>query len=301
MQQNSISGLFLFFHILNDSIMESENQVNHLKPINIREVFYQKSPHLARLMPGFVFSLIHRIMRLDFLNGFITRYGHLTGMDFVQASVKDFEITEEIFGSENIPLSGSYIFAANHPLGGFDALLLMQYVHGKLGKVKFLVNDVLMGITPLQPLFVPVNHHGSNSRDAALVMKETYLSGRQILIFPSGLASRKVKGKIADMTWQKHFISKAIEYRRDVIPVFISGRNSDFFYFVATWRKRLGIKWNLEMFLLPNETFRHRKKKIQLIFGSPLPYTTFDKSKTHLQWAEYVKNTVYKLPEQYKS
>jgi putative hemolysin len=281
--------------------MESENQANQLKPINIREVFYQKSPHLARLMPGFVFALIHRIMRLDFLNGFITRYGHLTGMDFVHASVKDFEISEEILGSENIPASGSYIFAANHPLGGFDALLLMQYVHGKLGKLKFLVNDVLMEISPLKPLFVPVNHHGSNSRDAAQVMKETYLSGEQILIFPSGLASRKIKGKIEDLTWQKHFISKATEYHRDVIPVFISGRNSDFFYFVATWRKRLGIKWNLEMFLLPDETYRHRKKKIRLIFGKPVSHTTFDKSKSHLQWAEFVKNIVYELPKRYDS
>jgi putative hemolysin len=281
--------------------MESENQVNRLKPINIREVFHQKSPHLARIMPGFVFTLIHRIMRLDFLNGFITRYGHLTGMDFVDASVKDFEISEEILGSENIPASGSYIFAANHPLGGFDALLLMQYVYGKLGKLKFLVNDVLMEISPLKPLFVPVNHHGSNSREAALVMKETYLSGEQILIFPSGLASRKIKGNIEDLTWQKHFISKAIEYHRDVIPVFISGRNSNFFYFVATWRKRLKIKWNLEMFLLPDETYRHRKKKIRLIFGNPVSYTTFDKSKSHLQWAEFVKNAVCELPKQYES
>jgi 1-acyl-sn-glycerol-3-phosphate acyltransferase len=281
--------------------MESENQANHLKPIDIREVFHQKSPHLARLMPGFVFTLIHRIMRLDFLNGFITRYGHLTGMDFVDASVRDFEISEEIFGSENIPASGSYIFAANHPLGGFDALLLMQYVHGKLGKLKFLVNDVLMGVTPLQPLFVPVNHHGSNSRDAARVMMETYLSGEQILIFPSGLASRKSHGKIADLTWQKHFISKAIEYQRNVIPVFISGRNSNFFYLVANWRKRLGIKWNLEMFLLPDETYRHRKKKIRLIFGDPIPFTSFDKSKSHLEWAEFVKNRVYELPKQYES
>jgi putative hemolysin len=281
--------------------MESENQVNGLKPINIREIFTQKSPRLARLIPGFVFSLIHRIMRLDFMNGFIVRYGHLKGMDFVHASVKDFEVSEEVLGSENIPSSGSFIFAANHPLGGFDALLLMKYVYGKLGKLKFLVNDVLMSISPLRPLFVPVNHHGSNSREAAQVMKETYLSGEQILIFPSGLASRKINGKVKDLTWQKHFISKAIEYKRDVIPVFISGRNSNLFYLVANWRKRLGIKWNLEMFLLPDETYRHRKKKIRFIFGKPIPYATFDKSKSHLQWAEFVKNTVYELPKQYKS
>jgi putative hemolysin len=146
---------------------------------------------------------------------------------------------------------------------------------------------------------VPVNHHGTNSREAALIMKETYQSGQQILIFPSGLASRKIGGRVTDLDWQKHFISKAVEYRRDVIPVHISGRNSNRFYMVAKWRKILGIQWNLEMFLLPDETYRHRKKKIRLIFGSPIPWSTFDKSRTQLQWADYVKEMVYDLPVLY--
>jgi len=210
--------------------------------------------------------------------------------------VKDFEITEEVFGEENIPASGSYIFAGNHPLGGFDSLLLMKNVYQRLGDFKFLVNDVLMNVPPLQPLFVPVNHHGSNSRESALLLKETYLTGKQILIFPSGLASRKIMGRVTDLEWQKHFISKALEYKRDVIPVFISGRNSNRFYFVAKWRKLLGISWNLEMFLLPDETFHHRKQTIRLYFGKPIPYTTFDRSRSHLAWAAWVKERVYELP-----
>jgi putative hemolysin len=276
--------------------MEPENQSDILKPINIREIFAEKNPGLARMLPGFIFSMIHRVMRLDFVNLLIVRYGHMKGMDFVNASIREFEVEEEIFGDENIPHTGSYIFAANHPLGGFDALLLMKEVYQRLGKFKFLVNDVLMNIQPLEPLFVPVNHHGSNSREAALIMRETYLSGEQILIFPSGLASRKIKGKVEDLQWQKHIISKAIEYQRDVIPVFISGRNSNRFYWLAKWRKILGIKWNLEMFLLPDETYRHRRKKISLYFGKPIPPATYGKSKTHLQWAEYVKGKVYELP-----
>ena len=281
--------------------MDAESPHAEFKPIVIREIFKEKNPGLARMIPGFVYRIIHRIMRLDFMNGFIIRYGHLTGMDFVSASVKDFEITEEVYGAGNIPSQGSYIFAANHPLGGFDALLLMENVYKILGDLRFLVNDVLMNIPPLQPLFVPVNHHGSNSREAALLLKEAYVSGKQILIFPSGLASRKVRGEITDLEWQKHFITKAVEYHRDVIPVFISGRNSNRFYFVAKWRKKLGISWNLEMFLLPDETYRHRKQNIKLYFGEPLPWTTFDRSRSHQEWADYVKQLVYKLPSSYCS
>ncbi len=276
--------------------MQSEESRTNFKPIDIREVFREKSPSLARWIPGFVFRFIHRVMRLDFINSFIVKYGHLKGMDFVMASVSDFEITEEVIGAENIPSAGRFIFASNHPLGGFDALLLMMNVHKRLGEFRFLVNDVLMNIPPLKPLFLPVNHHGSNSREAALELQETYRSEKQILIFPSGLASRKMKGVVEDLEWQKHFISKSIEYQRDVIPVFISGRNTNHFYFIAKWRKRLKIKWNLEMFLLPDETYRHRKMAVKLWFGKPIPYTVFDKTKTHRQWADYVKSKVYELP-----
>jgi 1-acyl-sn-glycerol-3-phosphate acyltransferase len=276
--------------------MESESLPVQFKPINIREVFYGKNPGFARMIPGFAYRFIHHIMRLDFINGFITRYGNLTGMDFVNASVKDFGVTEEIIGGENIPSSGSYIFAGNHPLGGFDSLLLMENVYKRLGRFKFIVNDVLMNIPPLKPIFLPVNHHGSNSREVARVMKETFESGEQILIFPSGLASRKIKGEIKDLKWQKHFITKAIEYKRDVIPVFISGKNSNRFYLVAKFRTLFKISWNLEMFLLPDETYRHREKKIKLYFGKPISYKTFDKSRTHLEWADFVKEKVYELP-----
>ena len=275
---------------------QANGQKPGLKPIDIRELFREKNPAMARFIPGFVYRMIRRIMRLDFMNGFIVKYGHLEGIEFVEASVKDFEITEEVHGAENIPLAGSYIFAANHPLGGFDSLLLMENVYKRLGPFRLLVNDVLMKITPLRPLFVPVNHHGSNSREAARILQEAYQTGQQILIFPSGLASRRVKGKVADLAWQKHFITKAVEFKRDVIPVFISGSNSNRFYWLAKWRTKLGISWNLEMFLLPDETYRHRKKKIELWFGKPIPWTTFDRSRNHMEWAAWVREVVYTLP-----
>jgi 1-acyl-sn-glycerol-3-phosphate acyltransferase len=277
-------------------IMPSESSSVKFKPIDIKEVFWEKDPALARYFPDFVFKLIHRVMRLDFINSFIIKYGHLTGMDFINASIKDFEIVEEVLGGENIPESGSFIFAGNHPLGGFDSMLLMENVYKRLGDFKFLANDVMMNVPPLHSLVVPVNHHGSNSRETALLLQKTYRSGQQILIFPSGLASRRIRGKVVDLDWHKHFISKSIEYKRDVIPVFISGRNSHRFYNVARWRTFLGITWNLEMFLLPDETYRHRKKKIQLYFGKPIPYTTFDRSHSHQEWADWVKARVYELP-----
>jgi len=274
----------------------AEKDSQKFKPIDIKEVFLQKSPRLAKVIPGFVYSYISRILQLEFINDFLERNGHLKGIDFVDQVVYEFNVKEHIFGYENIPDSGRFIFASNHPLGGFDGMLLMKYVSQKLGKLKFLANDILMTIPNLSDMFVPVNKHGGHSREVARALIDTYNSDQQILVFPSGLASRKIKGQIMDLEWKKHFISKSIKHKRDVIPVFINGRNSNRFYLAAKFRKFFRIKWNLEMFFLPDETIKHRNTDIPIYFGKPVPYTTFDKSKTHKEWAVWVKDKVYNLP-----
>ena len=270
---------------------------NTFKPINVRELFEKKNPVLARIMPGFVYRYITRILHLDFFNDFLKRNGQLKGIPFINQSVIEFNIREKINGFENIPDSGRYIFASNHPLGGFDALLLMRCVDKRLGKLKFLTNDILMGIPSLRPMFIPINKHGSNSREAAEILNVTYDSDEQILIFPAGLASRKIKGQIIDLEWKKHFIAKSIKHKRDIIPVFIGGRNTERFYRLANLRNFLHIKWNIEMFFLPDELMKHRNSEVPVYFGKPIPFQTFDKSKTHQEWAEWVKEQVYVLPK----
>lgn len=275
-----------------------EKESNAFKPINIREIFKTKSPVLSKFMPGFIYNYIDAVLHIDFFNDFIQRNGHLKGIPFIEKAVSEFNIKEKIYGVENIPESGRFIFASNHPLGGFDALLLMRCVDKKLGKLKFLSNDILMGIPSLRPMFIPINKHGSNSRESASLLNNTYDSDEQILIFPSGLASRKIKGKIVDLEWKKHFITKSIQHQRDVIPVFIGGQNSKRFYRIANFRKRLHLKWNIEMFYLPDELMKHRNSVVPVYFGKPIPYQTFNKSKSHQEWAEWVREQAYKIPGQ---
>ena len=288
----------IFYLIATNFQNVDETIINTFKPINIKEIFIKKNPGLARIMPGFAFNYIHRLLHIDFINDFILRNGHLKGIDFVDQGVTEFNVKEHIYGFENIPETGRFIFASNHPLGGFDSLLLMKYVNKKLGKLMFLSNDVLMGIPSLSYMFIPVNKHGNNSREVAKALDIAYDSDDQIVIFPSGLASRRIKGRIMDLPWKKHFITKSVQYRRDVVPVFIGGRNSNRFYIVANIRKFLHLNWNIEMFLLPDELMRQKNADIPVYFGKPIPYQTFNKSKTHQEWADWVKEQVYKLPNQ---
>ncbi len=274
--------------------MDNSNPVQVIKPIVLKDLIAEKNPSLAHKLPGFIYRIFNRILHIREVNEIISKYGHLSGIPFVEAVIRYFDIKCIYKGIESLPKEGRYIFASNHPLGGFDGLLLITGVTKHLGKSLFLVRDELTKIAPLKELFIPINKFGSQHRSATLI-NEAYISDSQILIFPAGLASRKIKGQIFDLEWQKHFIQKSIGYHRDVIPVHIEGKNSDFFYWLANFRKFTGIKTNIEMFLLPDELFKHRGKTFTITFGRPIDWQTFDHSKTPAEWADFVKRVVYKL------
>lgn len=267
------------------------------KFIVIREVIAKKNPKLLKWLPGFVLSYIERIVHEDDINEVMCNIGHLDGLEFVDALItQELKVNVELKGVENIPLEGGAVFASNHPLGGLDGIAFMHAL-GKYRKdIKFLVNDILMNIKNLGPLFIPINKHGGQAREAMRVIDETYDSDQAMLVFPAGLVSRKRKnGVIKDLEWKKSFISKAKKYKKDVIPVYIDGHNSDFFYNLARFRKNIGIAANVEMFYLADEMFAQRGKKVTIVIGKPISYTHFDNTKTEQEWAEEFKEIVYAM------
>ncbi len=265
--------------------------------INIRDIFKEKNPKLAPFIPGFIYSWLSRILHLDFVNYFLDKHGDKRGIEFALASLEEFNITLELKGEENLPGNGRFIFVSNHPLGGFDGMILITILAKKYQNLKVLVNDILMNIQNMDDIFVPINKHGKQSFEAVREIEEIFRSDHQVLTFPSGLVSRKKNGIIRDPEWKKNFISKSVKHKRDVVPVFVSGRCTNFFYRLARLRKLLGIKANLEMFFLPDETYRHKNEKITVIIGKPLSWEIFDKRHSYSEWARRVQDYVYTLPE----
>lgn len=265
------------------------------KFIDIKKVIGKKNPDLLRWMPGFVLSYIKRIVHENDINEVMAKHGHLQGLDFVDALVGEFGAEVSLIGAENIPLSGPVIFASNHPLGGLDGIVLMHVLGKYRQDLKFLVNDILLNIPNFEGLFVPVNKHGGHGKQGLEVIESTYASKDAVLIFPAGLVSRKQEGGIRDLEWKKSFISKAKKYHRDVVPVFMEGQNSSFFYGLANIRKKIGIKANIEMFYLADEMFGQKNKKISVHIGKPISYQYFDDSKSDRYWAEVVKSKVYEF------
>jgi len=269
--------------------------VMEVQEVNIRKVFKSKNPKLARWIPGFVFRYLEKVLCQETTNEILRKHHDKNGLDFVHANIKDFNVNIIVKGDENLPKEGRFIFAANHPLGGFDGLVILSVISRYYKSYKFLVNDILMNLNNLKELFIPVNKHGRQDQEAAEELDRTFKSDTQMLTFPAGLVSRKIKGQIIDLPWQKNFITKAKQYQRDVVPVHISGNNTKFFYRLASFRKALGIKANIEMLYLVDETYKHRNKTLTVTFGKPIPWQTFDKSKRPIVWAKWVKDKVYEL------
>ncbi len=270
----------------------------NFKPIVLRELFMDKNPSLARWIPGFVYRFLSRILRIDFMNyPILYEHGYKKNVAFARASIEAFNVTLDVKGRENLPPEGRFIFVSNHPLGGFDGMMIISELCRTYSDLKVLVNDLLMNVRNMDGIFVPINKHGSQAMDNVRRINAIFESDQQVMSFPAGLVSRRSRGVIRDGEWEKSIITKARQTKRDVIPIHVTGRNSNFFYNLANLRKFLGIKTNLEMFFLPNESYKHRNKHFTITFGKPIPFETFDNRYTPLEWAQLVKEYVYSLAE----
>jgi putative hemolysin len=262
--------------------------------IDIERVIASKSPRLLKMIPGFLIRYLKRVIHQDTLNESLRRLRDIEGLEFVNTILKEFNVKVVVIGESNLLLADRFVAVSNHPLGGLDGMALMQAV-GKIRQdIVVPSNDFLLLLPNLRPLFIPVNKHGSNAGNIA-VFDETFSSDKSVLYFPAGLCSRKIKGKIIDLEWKKTFLSKARKFNRDIVPVHISGRNSNFFYNLANLRKWLGMKANIEMLYLVDEMFRQDNKDIVITFGKPIPVSTFDKRMNDNKWAARIREHVYKL------
>jgi putative hemolysin len=266
-----------------------------VKFFDVDAVLKEKNPGLYKLLPGFIVNYIKKKIHQDFINKGLYVHRNKFHLEFNQAALEWMGAEVEWSGEMNIPVSGGVIICSNHPLGGLDGMALIKAVSSRRSDIRFLVNDILTKLENFRTLFVPVNKVGGNTKEALRVIDEIYSGSEAVLVFPAGLVSRKQQGKILDLEWKKSFIAKSIENKKSLVPAYIEGRNSSFFYNLSLWRKRFGIKANIEMILLPDEMVKQKGKKIKIRFGKEIPYEVFDKSKSNNEWAQLMKRFVYEM------
>ena len=245
--------------------------------INVDQVLRARLPRHYRYIPRFAVRWLERTICQDQLNAILQKMAGKDSVNAADAALEEMGITIVEEGLENLR-EGRFMFVSNHPLGGLDGLALISLLGNRYQhNIKFMVNDLLMAVEPLRGVFLPVNKYGSQSRATAIQIEKALQSDNQFITFPAGLCSRmQPDGSIADLTWQKAAVIHAVNYQRDIVPVFFDAQNSRFFYRFAKWRKKLGIKFNIELIFLPKEMIKQCGSTLRVIIGEPIPWTSLD-------------------------
>ncbi len=278
--------------------MEENEEKKRPLEINIGEVLRQRLPRYSRMIPRCVVRSLERTVCQDELNRLLRENFPRRGADFCRGVLDDLGVTVRFHNTGNLPPKEHkrVLFVSNHPLGGLDGMALIDFVRDYYGvEPRFIVNDLLTAIEPLSDTFIPVNKHGSQSRQAIEALDEAFASDVPLLMFPAGLVSRRgKKGVVADLEWQKMFVTKARRYARDIIPLHFYGENSSFFYKFAKFRRRLGLKFNIEMIYLPREVFRSRGKTFDVVVGEPVSHASLGDMSPRDK-AQQIRQQVYAL------
>lgn len=269
------------------------------KTIDIDKILKSKMGNKAKFVPSFAISWLKRIVHEDEVNKFLWESRNLSGTEWLTECVRYLQMTIELVGEENLPGKNDgklYTFVSNHPLGGQDGVALGSIIGQHYdGKFRYLVNDLLLNLPGLKPVSIGINKTGRQSRDFPRMVEAGFRSDNHMLMFPAGLNSRKRKdGSIHDLPWKKTFISKSIEYHRDVVPIHFGGQNSERFYRIAKFSDKY-LPFNLAMLFLVDEMYKNVGKTFRIAIGKPIPWQTFDKSKTPAEWAQYVEEMIYEL------
>lgn len=269
------------------------------KTIDIEKILRAKAGSKARFVPRLLVRWLEHIVHQDEVNRFLWQSRDLKGTPWLEECVRYLDMTLDIVGRENLPDPADgrlYTFVSNHPLGGEDGVALGAIIGRHYdGRFRYLVNDLLMNLPGLAPLCIPINKTGQQSRNFPAMVEAGFHSDNHMLMFPAGLCSRKQHGVVRDLPWKKTFITKSVETHRDVVPIHFGGHNSERFYRLANICKALGLKVNIAMLFLVDEMYRNTHKTFRIAIGKPIPWQTFDKSKTPYEWAQWVQNEVYKL------
>ena len=245
-------------------------------------------------VPGFVIRWLQRLVHENFINGYLSK--GLVGVPFCEGVVNHLGVTLHVEGLENLPDEGRYTFVSNHPLGGIDGVAIGSVIGQHYDdRFRYLVNDLLMNLPGLAPLCIPINTTTKKSRSFPQIVEEGFKGDHHILMFPAGLCSRRRNGVIHDLPWKKTFITKSVETQRDVVPLYFEGRNSNFFYRLSNISDRYVKKINIAMLFLVDEMYKNRGQTFRIKIGKPIPWQTFDHTKTAAEWAQVVEDEVYKL------
>jgi len=268
------------------------------KFVDVEKVIASKNKRLLKWTPRFLLRYLKRIIHEKDINGFLVANKDKKNAEWCTAGVEFMKMTHVVKNIEKIPKKGKIVIAMNHPLGGMDAIVLVHALKDHRPDLKFIVNDLLMNLENMTEMFVGVDKIGKNRKSVRVQIEDLFKSESAVCIFPAGLVSRKSKGEVKDLLWKKTFVTYSKKFDRTIVPLYIDGKLSNFFYRLSRLRKFLGIKANIEMLYLSNEMFKNRNTHMQFVVGDSISPEYLKNNTNDRELAKEIKEKVYELRNQ---
>ena len=170
-----------------------------------------------------------------------------------------------------IPARGPLLVASNHPHGALDGLLLASIVGRKRSDVRVLTNHLLSRIPDLSELCFFVDPFGgptscARSQVGLRAARLWLRNGGALVVFPSGEVAhrRGPSGTRIDSPWRSTIGRLVLTTGAQVIPAFIDGANTRWFYVAGR------VHPALRTALLARELLNKRGKAVTVRLGVPV-------------------------------
>ncbi|WP_422082255.1 GNAT family N-acyltransferase [Ulvibacterium sp.] len=246
--------------------------------------------------------ILTKVTRISSINRTYDAYKHLSGPEFLDALLShyqiDFEIPEDDF--KRLPKDGAYITISNHPLGGFDGILLLKLMLQQRSDFKIIANFLLHRIKPLEPYIMPVNpfENHKDAKNSIIGFKNALRhldEGHPMGIFPAGEVSTYRDGKlIVDKPWEEAAIKLIRKAKVSVVPIYFHAKNSRLFYRLSK------INDAFRTAKLPSELTSQGNRPIKVRIGQPISVETQEDQGTLDEFTELLRRKTYILAHAYE-
>ena len=238
----------------------------------IHQLISERNPWLLKdtLLSKSVYKVLKKYLKFDETVFVGEHIQSMSGQEAFNWLGSEYTSNCSVEGLENIPRVGRFLIVSNHPMGAADAIALYHQIYPVRNDLFFFANELFVYLLgAFHDLLAPVvwnKEKETHSANKVTLERLAVFFGdnRAGIIFPSGRLSKLTKFGLWDRPWEKTPIALAKKYNFPLIPVYVEGKNSWFFYFASYLNKQLRDVSQL------NELFNKRDVKMSIKIGKPV-------------------------------
>lgn len=247
----------------------------------------------------FISPWLYKLFGMEQANDFYHKHQGLPSHEFIDALFDDLNVKLDVSDEHLslIPKEGPFWFISNHPLGIWDGLIIMKLIKQVRPEFKVITIFMLERMKELRPHIVPVNswkdkqHMGGNHGSMKEIFRTLRIDKQPVGLFPGGSVSRYISkyGEITDPPWNPTAIKLMARFDIPIVPIYIHGRNTNFFYLLSLLSHTMRRGRNFAEF------FNKNGRTIKVNVGKIIPVETWKQVGDENEISSFLRKKVYEM------